>query len=68
MGYQISKYPLTIQELKQHKLPEPQKLVPVVFRKCEHKTMMFEGAAKVYGGRAEVDEYCWACAKIKRSR
>jgi hypothetical protein len=29
--------------------------------------MMFESAAKVYGGRAEVDEYCWACAKIKRS-
>ena len=67
MAYILSKYPLTPAQLKEHKLPEPPRMVPIVFRKCEHKTMMFESAAKVYGGRAEVDEYCWACAKIKRS-
>jgi hypothetical protein len=68
MGYQISKYPLTPGQLREHKLPDPPKMVPVTFRKCQHKTMMFDGLAKERGGFAELDEYCFACEKIKRSR
>lgn len=60
MGFQISKFPLTLTQLKSHKLPPAPKVVSVVFKKCGHPAKMFEEAAK---GRTEIEGYCWGCKK-----
>jgi hypothetical protein len=74
MGHQISKYPLTPAQIKEHKLPPPPELVPVLFKECGHRARLFSPGHsdpdesllrqwKATHQIPELPEKCWACRK-----
>lgn len=57
MAHQISKFPLTAEQLRKNKLPLPPKIMSVTFKKCGHPAKIFDGA------EVNLEGYCWGCQK-----
>ena len=62
MGHQLSKFPLSTEQIVKYGVSPPQKLVRVVFRGCGHPASVFENAVQ----KMDLSGVCWACQKYRK--